>query len=438
MADAPRKSKKSAAEPSAVKKKSHAKRAARAAAHPIATAPAEPLVAVAVPTPAPAVPKTPDPTPGAEPVAEPVAVARQPLPARMLVLVALAGVIFAVIIAIILNRPVKPQPPAFQPSANPYPHAIFANGIIESDQTSGENINVFPEVPGPVVATYVTEGQTVHAGQPLFAIDNSVQLATTQQEALQAKAALAMLNELKAEPRRETLAIVAAQLTQAQATLQTLARTRDKLVRSTALDPRSVSREALDSAIDAAKAAQAGVDVAQRQLTLTRAGAWTYDIQNQAAQYAALSHTYAAGQALLGKFLVKAPSDGVVLALNTPKGGFVSSLGAYDSYTQANLPAVVLGPNAGTLAVRVYVDEILLASLPHGTAIQAQMTIRGANRQIPLQFVRIQPYVTPKIELSNERQEQVDLRVLPVIFHFRTDPGFKLYPGEEVDVYIRE
>ena len=124
MADAPRKSKKSAAEPSAVKKKSHAKRAARAAAHPVATAPAEPLVAV--PTPAPAVPKTPDPTPGAEPVA----VARQPLPARMLVLVALAGVIFAVIIAIVLNRPVKPQPPAFQPSANPYAHAIFANGII--------------------------------------------------------------------------------------------------------------------------------------------------------------------------------------------------------------------------------------------------------------------------------------------------------------------
>jgi HlyD family secretion protein len=391
-------------------------------------------------------PRKPKKSAAALPAAEPMAVAtpdaapvaKHPMPSRLLVLVALAGVIFAVIVAIVLNRPVKPQPPAFQPSANPYPHAIFANGIIESDQTSGENINVFPEVSGPVVATYVTEGQTVHAGQPLFAIDNSVQLATTRQQALQAKAALAMLNELKAEPRRETLAIVAAQLTQAQTSLQTLARTRDKLIRSTSLDPRSVSREAVDSAIDAARAAQAGVDVAQRQLTLTRAGAWTYDIQNQAAQYAALLHTYAAGQALLGKFTVKAPTDGVVLALNTPKGGYVSSLGAFDTYTQGNQPAAVLGPNAGTLAVRVYVDEILLASLPHGTSIQAQMTIRGANRQIPLQFVRIQPYVTPKIELSNERQEQVDLRVLPVIFHFRTDPGFKLYPGEEVDVYIRE
>lgn len=136
MADAPRKSKKSAAEPSAVKKKSHAKRAARAAAHPVATAPAEPLVAV--PTPAPAVPKTPDPTPGAEPVA----VARQPLPARMLVLVALAGVIFAVIIAIILNRPVKPQPPAFQPSANPYPHAIPRKINNKNEQDKKQKANI--------------------------------------------------------------------------------------------------------------------------------------------------------------------------------------------------------------------------------------------------------------------------------------------------------
>jgi HlyD family secretion protein len=46
--------------------------------------------------------------------------------------------------------------------------------------------------------------------------------------------------------------------------------------------------------------------------------------------------------------------------------------------------------------------------------------------------------VTPKIELSNERQEQVDLRVLPVIFRFHTDPKIKLYPGEEVDVYISQ
>ena len=408
---------------------------------------------VATPAPAPAVKPAPKPLRNAAlplaaepaqstppPSATPDApMAKKPgMPSRNLMIVAVVGVIFALIVAFLLNRPVRPQPPAFQPSTNPYPKAIFANGIIESDQASGGNVNIFPEVSGPVVATYVSEGQAVTRGQPLFAIDASVQRATTEQEGLQARAALAMLQELKAEPRRETLAITTAQLGEARANLTTLARQRDKLQHSVALDPRSVSHEALDTAIDAAKAAQATVAVAERQLKLTRAGAWTYDIQNQQAQYAALSHAFAAGQALLGKFVVKAPTDGVVLALNAPLGGYVSSLGVYDSYTQANQPAVVLGGNSGTLAVRAYVDEILLSSLPHGTSIKAQMSIRGANKQIPLEFVRIQPYVTPKIELSNERREQVDLRVLPVIFHFRTDPGFKLYPGEEVDVYISE
>jgi HlyD family secretion protein len=52
-----------------------------------------------------------------------------------------------------------------------------------------------------------------------------------------------------------------------------------------------------------------------------------------------------------------------------------------------------------------------------------------------LEFVRIQPYVSPKIELSDERQEQVDLRVLPVIFRFRKLDA-PVYPGQEVDVYI--
>jgi HlyD family secretion protein len=355
----------------------------------------------------------------------------------MLILAA-AGLLLALVVAYVLNRPVKPQPPAFQPAANPYAQAIYANGVIESDQTSGENINILPEVSGPVTAIFVREGATVRAGQPLLAIDNSVQRATTEQQRLQAQAAQAMLAELKAEPRRETLAVAVSQLDQARANLRTLVDQRDKLERSAGLDPRSVSRESLDQAIDAAKAGEAAVAVAARQLELTRAGAWTYDIQNQQAQSAALSHAYDAAKALLDKYVVKAPVDGVVLALNAAKGGYVSSQGAYDTYTQSNLPAAVLGPGGGTLEVRCYVDEILLNRLPKGANVKAQMIVRGADLHVPLQFVRIQPYVTPKIELSNERQERVDLRVLPVIFRFRADPKVKLYPGQLVDVYISE
>jgi HlyD family secretion protein len=50
--------------------------------------------------------------------------------------------------------------------------------------------------------------------------------------------------------------------------------------------------------------------------------------------------------------------------------------------------------------------------------------------------VRVQPFVSPKIELSDQRQELVDVRVLPIIFQLDRPANVNLYPGELVDVYI--
>jgi HlyD family secretion protein len=95
-----------------------------------------------------------------------------------------------------------------------------------------------------------------------------------------------------------------------------------------------------------------------------------------------------------------------------------------------------MGTAKGTLDVRCYIDEILIPRLPSADKMQAQMFIRGTNTKISLEFVRVQPYVSPKIQLSNERQEKVDLRVLPVIFRFQPPAGVQVFPGELVDVYI--
>ena len=64
------------------------------------------------------------------------------------------------------------------------------------------------------------------------------------------------------------------------------------------------------------------------------------------------------------------------------------------------------------------------------------MTVRGSNMKIDLEYVRTQPIVSPKIELSSQRQERVDLRVLPVIFRFDNTGRMRLYPGQLVDVYV--
>ena len=62
--------------------------------------------------------------------------------------------------------------------------------------------------------------------------------------------------------------------------------------------------------------------------------------------------------------------------------------------------------------------------------IRAQTVGARTDIKVPLEFVRVQPYVSPKIELSNQRQEKVDLRVLPVIFRFRKQDVPTVYPGQ--------
>jgi HlyD family secretion protein len=46
--------------------------------------------------------------------------------------------------------------------------------------------------------------------------------------------------------------------------------------------------------------------------------------------------------------------------------------------------------------------------------------------------------VSPKIQLSDQRLERVDVRVLPVIFRLKIPKDVTLYPGQLVDVFISE
>ena len=153
------------------------------------------------------------------------------------------------------------QPPLFNPAANPYADGIYSEGIVESVQTSGENINMYPEVPGTVKQIFVTEGQLVKKGMPLLLIDDSVQRATVEQQLAQAQAAHAMLDELKAEPRKETLDVTVAQMNAAEASLKTTTDELDKQQAAYKIDPGSISKDALDSASNAKAVAERNLDV---------------------------------------------------------------------------------------------------------------------------------------------------------------------------------
>ena len=355
---------------------------------------------------------------------------------KIIFIVSGIGLMLAFVSAYLTSQQPKAQPPAFNPAANPYAKGLYAQGIIESAQPHGENINIYPEVSGPIIEVRVTEGAKVRKGDALLRIDDSVQRGTTEQQQSQAEAARALLAELKAEPRPENLDVAAAQVDNAKANLKNAGDQLAKVERAYSVEPKAISRDALDNARNAQKIAATNLEVVERQYALTKAGAWTYDIQNQEKQYIALSKAYAASAALLAKYTIRAPADGVVRSIQAAVGSYVSPQGAYDSYTHGMNPLIVMGAPEDRLQVRAFIDEILIDRLADPAKLTAELFIRGTDKHMPLTFVRVQPFVSPKIELSDQRQERVDVRVLPVIFTFANSKNLNVFPGELVDVYV--
>ena len=305
---------------------------------------------------------------------------------KIIFILAIIGLLIGVVSAYIFSIEKKPQPPAFNPASNPYAKGIYANGIIESYQANGANINVYPEVPGTIKQILVSEGAIIKKGAPLILIDDSVQRATVEQQ-------------------KSQVDLASANLKSSQDQL-------DKLRTSSELEPRSVSKNDLDNAANAVNVAKANIEVARKQ--------------------------YELGQTLLSKYTIKAPIDGSILSINTAVGSYISAQGTYDSYSQGFTPILVMGSSQTYIGVRCYIDEILISRLPQASQMHAQMLIRGTNISIPLEYVRVQPYVSPKIELSSQRTERVDVRVLPVVFRFKKPKDINIYPGQLVDVYIGE
>jgi len=305
---------------------------------------------------------------------------------KVIFIAAIIGLMIGLGSAYIFGIQQKPLPPAFNPASNPYARGIYANGLVESYQGTGENINIYPEVSGVIVQIPVSEGKIIKKGTPLIRIEDSIQRATVEQQKSQIELAIANLKNVQDQL--------------------------DKLSKSYELDPRSVAKNDLDNAVNAVKVAKANIDVAQKQ--------------------------YELAQALLYKYTVKAPADGSILAINAAVGSYISAQGTYDSYTQGFDPILVIGSSQAYISVRCYIDEILISRLPQASQMHAQMFIRGTNISIPLEYVRVQPYVSPKIELSDQKLERVDVRVLPVIFKFKKPKDIDVYPGQLVDVYIGE
>ena len=86
--------------------------------------------------------------------------------------------------------------------------------------------------------------------------------------------------------------------------------------------------------------------------------------------------------------------------------------------------------------MRADVYEQNAARLQPGQAATAYLK-GDTNEPIELRFVRIEPYVVPKVSLTGASTERVDTRVLQVIYSFERPENHPVYVGQQVDLFVR-
>lgn len=152
------------------------------------------------------------------------------------------------------------------------------------------------------------------------------------------------------------------------------------------------------------------------------------DLAVSAARLESARATATRTRLLLERLVVRAPVAGTILQVNVRAGEFAAA-GAAKS-------PLVLG-DISQVQVRADVDEQLAPRVKKGLA--ATGYVKGDSQHpIAMEFVRIEPYIIPKVSLTGASTERVDTRVLQVIYRFVNPPDRSVYVGQQIDLFISE
>ncbi len=271
-----------------------------------------------------------------------------------LLLLAILGVLVAIVAIIFDNWPAVTQPPVIQPPNAPYTSYVSGAGLVEA---SSRNLAIGTPVPGIVKNIDVKVGDYVKAGDILFEIDD---------------------RDLQAQ-----LLTATAKVKEAAASLQKPMHRLNNAENLRRRDPGAISAQDLTDLHD---------EVAQSEATLELAKAQIEQIKVE-----------------IDRRIVRAPIDGKILQLRMRPGEYMDGGGAV-------APALLMGDDA-KLHVRVDIDENEAWRVRPGAEATAFVR-GNPDLKIALEFEYLEPYVIPKTALTGQSTERTDRRVLQVIYGF--------------------
>lgn len=327
--------------------------------------------------------------------------------------------------AVVSSRVQPPDVPLErEASVNPYARGIASLGIIEP---LGRVVSITAPEPGLVTAVLVDVGRHVTKGEALMTLDSRRLEAELELARAAVPVAEAQIARWHALPRREDVPALEALVSAGRADL-------DEQQIQLRINEEAFARGAAterDVAIRRAgmEGARAKLARAQADLDRLKAGGWAPDLALAEAELAQRRAEVRSLEMLVERLTVRAPRDGVVLRREIEPGEYA---------TTDTTRAVLLIGDLDHLGVRAQIDEediALLGAEPGGLAATAR-TRGSVVKDIPLRLVRIEPFARGKRTLSGENTERVDTRVIDVVLEVATAPGFPLYPGQAVDVFI--
>ena len=308
---------------------------------------------------------------------------------RFLRYASIAAAVFGVVAIVTVSRsqaerqlPPAGDPP-ISPPVKPYANAVAATGILEA---LSENVAIGVPEAGLVTEVFVKVSDAVTTGVALFKLDD---------------------RDLKAEQLgvRSQIEIASAQVTVSAAQLQKLESQLARLEQIT--DARAISKDELDNRTQDVAIGRAQVAAANAQLASTRSALERLNL-------------------LIERLTIRSPRNGEVIQLNIRAGEFAA--------TSPRAPAMIIG-ETGNLQVRADVDEQNATRIRPGQPAYAYLK-GDPTIQFPLKFLRVEPFVIPKVSLTGSTTERVDTRVLQVIYSLSRPENSPLYVGQQVDVYI--
>ena len=301
------------------------------------------------------------------------------------ILAAIAGIYLMVqaLQAQAKNQPVLGGDPPVMPPAKPYKQSVAATGILEA---LSDNVAIGVPLPGLVTEVLVKVNDRVEKDQPLLKLDDRDLEADK------------LSNQAQQQISRAQITVSEAQLAKLESQLQRL---------SAVTDRRAVSQDELENSRQDVAVSKAQLVAAKAQLTVSENALKRINL-------------------LIERLTIRAPRAGTIIQVNVRAGEYAA--------TSPKTPAMILG-ETDKLQVRADIDEQNATRIRAGQAAFAYLK-GDPTITFPLEFVRIEPYVIPKVSLTGSSTERVDTRVLQIIYSLTRPTDPPLYVGQQVDVFI--